>query len=335
MSTFRDKHAKLTYLEHVIAHAAHLLPAQGPIRVFIHHNTLHAFEDLPFEEAVQKGARLFGCHPYLPEDRYREKLARGRIRVADLEAVLREDLGNRGDEPILRLGARLELRLAMLLYPLRLAPTAELRWFVARTDALTCFRDAAPPLLRETFIEETRNWIMRDLSGESDKGGRKTKSRRDLHLQKELARLLERFGERSVERWSQETWETFTLQVLWRICRDGVHGVKISAPQPLPLVRHRDFLLAATGQDSDLLVHEVLIRFCAAFLDQGFCQWPLPYRERGFYQAFCALYRLRGGPPDRWLCGLSKELTRIEGARLDPQETLLESLQLLGVPDTE
>ena len=46
-----------------------LLPAQGPINVFIHHNTLHAFEDLPFDEAVKKGAQLYGCQPYLTEDR--------------------------------------------------------------------------------------------------------------------------------------------------------------------------------------------------------------------------------------------------------------------------
>src|SRR5947209_20124499 len=100
----------LLHLGQVVQNAVHLLPAQGPIRVFIHHNTLHAFEDLPFDEAVQKGARIFGCHPYLPEDRYREKLARGRIRVADLQAVLSEDLGSRGVEPILQMGTRLEWR---------------------------------------------------------------------------------------------------------------------------------------------------------------------------------------------------------------------------------
>src|SRR6202521_1814784 len=40
-------------LARVIDQVAQLLPAQGPISIFIHHNTLHAFEHLPFEEAVE------------------------------------------------------------------------------------------------------------------------------------------------------------------------------------------------------------------------------------------------------------------------------------------
>src|SRR5947209_5306851 len=106
-------------LQHAIDHAAHLLPAQGPITVFIHHNTLHAFEDLPFDQAVARGARAFGCQPYLSEERYRAKLARGRIRTEDLDAVLRADLGGRGDEAVPPAGTRLELRPAMLRRPTR------------------------------------------------------------------------------------------------------------------------------------------------------------------------------------------------------------------------
>src|SRR6476659_3839929 len=77
----------------MIEHSAHLLPAQGPITVFIHHNTLHAFEDLPFHEAVKKAAHVFGCHPYLSEQRYREELSRGRIRFSELQEVVERDLG--------------------------------------------------------------------------------------------------------------------------------------------------------------------------------------------------------------------------------------------------
>src|SRR5947207_6524826 len=112
-------------LRHVVAHAAHLLPAQGPITVFIHHNTLHAFEDLPFEQGVEKGAHVFGCQPYLTEDRYREALTRGRIRFADLQEVLEKDLGDRAVEIVPCFGTLLQFRLAMLQYPLRTGPTEE------------------------------------------------------------------------------------------------------------------------------------------------------------------------------------------------------------------
>src|SRR5579885_2408908 len=90
----------LEKIRHLIDHAAHLLPAQGPITVFVHHDTLHAFEDLPFEEAVKKASRLFGCQPYLTEQRYRQALDRGRIRFSELQEVLEEDLGERGREKL-------------------------------------------------------------------------------------------------------------------------------------------------------------------------------------------------------------------------------------------
>ena len=61
---------------------------QGPIGVFVHHNTLHAFEDLPFEEAVVEASNLFGAEPYMSEAAYRSELARGRIQPRDVDAVL-------------------------------------------------------------------------------------------------------------------------------------------------------------------------------------------------------------------------------------------------------
>ena len=112
-----------------------------------------------------------------------------------------------------------------------------------------------------------------------------------------IADLVQRNGEASIERWSPGTWEALSLQTLWRVCRVGVHGLETPAAPTRREVRHRDGLLEATGEDSDSLVHEVLIRFCAAFADQGFAVWSLPNREQGFYRAFRALYRQPGGPP--------------------------------------
>jgi uncharacterized protein len=91
-------------IHHAVEHAAHLLPSQGPITVFVHHNTLHAYEDLSFDEGVKAGSRTFGCQPYLPEDRYRAYLEQGRIRQDDLSAVLIDDLDDSADYLIGALG---------------------------------------------------------------------------------------------------------------------------------------------------------------------------------------------------------------------------------------
>jgi uncharacterized protein YbcC (UPF0753/DUF2309 family) len=326
----------LEQLRHAIDHAAHLLPAQGPITVFIHHNTLHALEDLPFTEAVKRGATIFGCQPYLTRSRYREELRRGRIRFADLEAVLRENLGVWADEKVLGFCTRLELRLAMLQYPVPFGPTEELLWFVAERDALRQIRNDVSAAVRGRLIAETRRWVMRDLRAGHEAGRPFTPLAAGAKGKRaDLSRLLERFGESRIEEWSEDDWEAFTLQALWRVCCDGVAGVPDLALPPLLPIRHRDLLLQVARADTDLLVHDVLIRFCGTFLDQGLAQWQLPRRDDGLYRCFCALYRQPLGPPNRWLRELASELGRLEDRHVGPLESIRESLDALGVGEAE
>ena len=313
---------RLGRLQHSIEHAAHVLPSQAPIRVFVHHNTLHAFEDQTFDEAVTHGAAMFGCNAYLPEDRYREKLARGRILPKDIAAVLLEELGDDSDCLISFLATRYHLRLAMLSHPLRLGTDAELRWTIAESDVLQRFSDEIPNNVREQVIDRTRRWVMRDLRKDGMHG--------DPRARKATAALMERFGETSIENWTAATWEAFTLHLLWYACHDGVHGVPAFLPRPPLPLRPRDLLLEATGVDTDRFVNGELIRFCAAFLDQGVAHWPLPGREGGFYRAWTGLMR-HSHPVDHWLHGLPAELARLESLKLTPLEVIDESLTMLGI----
>ncbi len=323
-------------LADVIELAGHLLPAQGPITVFIHHNTLHAFEDLPFNEAVMKGAHLFGCQPYLSEDRYRQELMRGRIRFAELKETLEQDLGGRAGEKVPCFGTRLDLRLAMLQNPLRTGPTAELVWHVAEANALRRIRHDVSAADRARLIAETRRWVIRDLRAFGDEGRDGSSKTVGNHaIPHSLAELLFRFGKSKMEYWTDEDWESLTLQALWRVCCDGVRDIPSESASPPLAIRHRDVLLEATGVDTDLLVDDRLIPFCAAFLDQGFAGWELPHRGEGFYRAFCLLYRQPWGPPDLWMRGLDKEVGRLLDDGVGPLESALESLKILGVARQE
>src|SRR5689334_10587613 len=139
-------------LADVIDDLAHLLPAQGPISVFIHHNTLHAFEHLPFERAVVDAGELFGCEPFLSLDAYRDALRRGRIRDQDLQRVLRDDLGPSADDPVGSYATRFAIRLAMLRRSARSARGAELRWFLVEADTLERLRPDLDDATRERLL---------------------------------------------------------------------------------------------------------------------------------------------------------------------------------------
>ncbi|KYF50761.1 hypothetical protein BE08_10005, partial [Sorangium cellulosum] len=114
-------------LRTVLQHAGHLLPSQGPIGVFVHHNTLHAFQHLPFHDALAAASALFEAEPYLSEAEYRAHIASGRIGDQDVEAALAERFAERPDE---RRGplSRNEIERLALRFPIEAATEAGLRW---------------------------------------------------------------------------------------------------------------------------------------------------------------------------------------------------------------
>ena len=69
------------------------VPFFWPMRNFIHHNPLHGFEHLPFDEAVHKGTHLFHARGFLPRAMYRRYLENGEIDRDALERGVRKFVG--------------------------------------------------------------------------------------------------------------------------------------------------------------------------------------------------------------------------------------------------
>ncbi len=138
------KHDPRGRVEQAVEHLAHYLPSQGPIGVFVHHNTLHSFEHLPFETGVLAASRLFGTQPYLSEERYRQALASGRIQTRDLIAVLESE----PNWPIADGLDRRSLRKAMLTPGVREFTPETVEWRLVEGDLASSVR---PPAARRLF----------------------------------------------------------------------------------------------------------------------------------------------------------------------------------------
>ena len=146
-----SKSSRLDRLRTAVEHGADLLPRQGPIGVFIHHNTLHAFEHLPFEEAVKQAAQLFGAEPYMSEANYRAELARGRIQLVDVDAVLDQE----PDYLIFAGLSRSSLRRAMITPGVREFDGATIVWRTEQGDLAKDFRRPALRVLFEACFART------------------------------------------------------------------------------------------------------------------------------------------------------------------------------------
>jgi uncharacterized protein YbcC (UPF0753/DUF2309 family) len=140
-------------LAHALEHAGHRLPAQPPIHVFVHHNTLHAFEHLPFEEAVVEGAKLYGSEPYLSELEFAEAIATGRIQGTDLDAVLEAEAAS--EAPIFEGGPSVRaLRRLRLGHAAEWPEGAALDWHLDEADGRRRLHPAVSELARRRLLGE-------------------------------------------------------------------------------------------------------------------------------------------------------------------------------------
>ncbi|MCM8627265.1 DUF2309 domain-containing protein [Accumulibacter sp.] len=255
----------LAELRTSIAHLAHLLPAQAPLRDFVHHNTLHAFQHLPFAEALAQAARLSGARPWPDEARCRELLASGRIGRDDLIAGLRQLPATRPDEPVYpAAGARVRrgevLQVALLHSPLGTSAT-RLRWQIEENSALARWAPDLDVAARERLREAARRDGLAEGEAVAD-----------------LWDVTLAFGSRpstATHGFAAEL-SAAAASVLWQRLLD-----RLGDDWTL-----RDLLEHLTGEDIGLALQPALIRHLAAHLDLGLAGWRNPARQNGFYAAW-------------------------------------------------
>jgi hypothetical protein len=65
--------------QHLLHALRHYLPSQTPLKDFIHHNSLHAFQEMKFFDAIFKASTVFGYQATMPLHDFRSLHRIGRI----------------------------------------------------------------------------------------------------------------------------------------------------------------------------------------------------------------------------------------------------------------
>jgi hypothetical protein len=274
-----------------------------PLRTFVYRNPLQGLEQLPFNEAVRQGERLFGGRGYLPNDAYRALARAGRISDWALrEAVARAGLLD-GFPPAIQIGpARVEslevLRLHVL-HGITEIDESLLQWMMADGRALRCYRHEVPAAVRREPAAEHLHALWRSILGA-------------MGLAEPLIA-----DERPTAPSSTPPDEAERRRGPWGAARVGRSRTVAAWLQEL------------TGDNLIDTINDHMIRWCSAFLDEGMAVWAMPDRERGFYQAWRAL-----APYDHALrlSGITDAPGRVRRLPESPEEAIADCLTRLGLP---
>src|SRR5206468_13035621 len=124
---------------------------------------------------------------------------------------------------------------------------------------------------------------------------------------------------------------------LWTACLQAIEraGRLAAIPTATP-VRHRDWVLAVYGLDTDAWIHPPLIRFLAGYLDQGLAHWSMPERSRGIHGCFLEIYGTSlAAQCSPWALALPRLVVEERAAGLDALSSIANSLAQLGVAEAE
>jgi hypothetical protein len=324
-------------LREAIEHLAHLLPGQAPIRDFVHHNTLHGLQPLPFPEALAASREQTGIFGYLPEDQFRALHRQGRISRGDLLAVLEEDPHLAAAEPLAEATGpplcRRDVYLVALLHPLRPVTGCQLAWQIEELDALRAFQPDVPEDARGRLLAAARRHGGGDpAAAVADLWGACLGSLGLQHFAlhpEDLLDLSPEHAERMLGRAVRDAGQAggrLVEQSLRDAARAQLDHLLDRVGEDLTL---RGLCLALTGHDLLEDIRGLLLRQLAAHLDLGLAAWHSPDRSSGIYAGW-----REGARHDlAWLLeDLPDWHDQVASLPADPLETVVTLLERLGLP---
>lgn len=260
----QDQHADAAShrFGHLLEHLGHVLPGQAPLRDFVHHNTLHGFQHLPFPQALKAAHDITGSHGYLPVEKFREYFGNGRITQDDLQAVLQADARLDSAESVFSHAqgrvTRGDIYRAAMLAPIKPITPSQFVWQVEEVHALETHGELWAACMEALQLEHYL-----------------------LHSED----LLNFSPERAARLFAAQL-EGEAVDIDERLRQDAQHQLLELTHRVGTDLTLRGLLLAVTGEDIMHDIRPLLLRQMAAWLDQGMAAWTNGHDGTSLYTAW-------------------------------------------------
>ncbi|GMQ87405.1 MAG: DUF2309 domain-containing protein [Gammaproteobacteria bacterium] len=326
-------------LQRAIEHFEHVLPGQAAIRDFVHHNTLHGFEQLDFPEALDAAYKVTGAYGYLADEEFRELYKQGRIELTDLQEVIRDNSELKAEETIFKYAERTvrqeDIYLATLLHAFKPVTGYQLSWQVGELGAFRTIQSDVNPESRERLLTAAGEDGRQD---EADAVEDLWKSCLHVlgldHFILHPEDLLDLTPEQAEQMLSDlvpdEDHPEGQPMMDNMILRDAGQQLNELFGKVGDELTLEGMLKVLTGQDLLEEIRPLLIRYLASFLDQGFAAWNDPDRSQGFY----AVWRASAATDLAWIFEeLPEWMDSLDALPEDPFDTVVIELKWLGLAE--
>ncbi|SFL20371.1 hypothetical protein SAMN05216302_104118 [Nitrosomonas aestuarii] len=317
-----------------IDHLDHVLPGQGPIHEFVHHNTIHGFQYLPFEQALAEYENLTGVFGYQPESQNRALYQQNRITDEDLFAVLSHQKDLQSEQVVfqsknLTLKNKDIYRVA-LVHELPTLSISQLNWQIEENGALELVQEDVTEQSRARMLATTNDqgivvrqlWesILKKLDIELV----------DLHPENMLD-LSEEEAKLWLEKINNSLASAEDVPVHQKTRLEAEAKLEELLSQIGDQITLRGFVKALSGIDILYSIRPQIIRICASVLDEGVAAWQLP--ERGNLGLFAAWRSTVQFDVNPFLHDLPDWQRIVSETPEDPIECIMMQLTHMEIPD--
>ncbi len=309
--------AKRESVDEIVEHIGHYLPSQGPLKTFVHHNTLHHFEGQEFFDALDSAAEVFSARTAFAETTYQDFYYSGRVDASDINHVL-DETGLDGTPWLLGVSKRKMVRALMFAAPVPL--TAEtLRWRLLEKGYLEHYH-------HEVSASKVSHILECDSRVPEAKLGEWLKRYEDVVQDWHQEWLHELVDVHDLMHSPQDSWSVSdSLKLLW--LSSIVVAREVLQRSPEFGSKHRR---PRRNSAIEELVNPYLIKFTGAFLDAGLAHLSLNDRSRGLMHAFFAHMRNLSIARPVWLRGSFEQYEACTAAEL-----IERLLREEGIPEDE